>query len=125
MSYAQTRELICQALNACGIVSDNIRFHKDDVPSAFPAAMVVLQGEKGVNGTAKQYTSIEHDVGVFLIVDVNETDDSDSAVLALSERFREQYRKHVGRDIPQIEYYAARADSGRRVRIAKVYTVTP
>ncbi len=125
MSYAETRELICKALEACGIEAENIRFHKDDVPSAFPAAMVVLQGEKGVNGTAKQFTSIKHDIGVFLIVDVNDTDDPDSAVLALSERFREQYRKHLGRDIPQVEYYAARADSGRRVRIAKVSTVTP
>jgi len=125
MSYAETRELICQALDACGIVAENIRFHKDDVPSAFPAAMVVLQGEKGVNGTSKRYMSIEHDIGVFLIVDVNDSNDPDSAVLALSERFREQYRKHLGRDIPQVEYYAARADSGRRVRIAKVYTVTP
>jgi len=125
MSYAETRELICQALDACGIDSENIRFHKDDVPSAFPAAMGVLQGEKGVNGTSKRYTSIEHDIGVFLIADVNDSDDPDSAVLALSERFREQYRKHVGRDIPQIEYYAARADSGRRVRIAKIFTVTP
>ncbi len=125
MSYAQTRELICKALDACGIEAKNIRFHKDDVPSAFPAAMVVLQGEKGVNGTSKQYMSIEHDIGVFLIVDVNDSNDPDSAVLALSERFREQYRKHLGRDIPQVEYYAARADSGRRVRIAKVYTVTP
>ncbi len=87
--------------------------------------MVVLQGEKGVNGTSKRFTSIEHDIGVFLIVDVNDTDDPDAAVLALSERFREQYKKHLGRDIPQVEYYAARADSGRRVRIAKVFTVTP
>jgi len=125
MSYAETRELICKALDACGIDAENIRFHKDDVPSAFPAAMVVLQGEKGVNGTSKRFTSIEHDIGVFLIVDVNDTDDPDAAVLALSERFREQYKKHLGRDIPQVEYYAARADSGRRVRIAKVFTVTP
>jgi len=125
MSYAETRELICKALDACGIDAENIRFHKDDVPSAFPAAMVVLQGEKGVNGTSKRVTSIEHDIGVFLIVDVNDTDDPDAAVLALSERFREQYKKHLGRDIPQVEYYAARADSGRRVRIAKVFTVTP
>ena len=125
MNYAETRELICKALDACGIEAANIRFHKDDIPSAFPAAMVVLQGEKGVNGTAKQYTSIEHDIGVFFIVDVNNSDDPDNVVLALSERFREQYRKHLGRDIPQIEYYAARADSGRRVRIAKIYTVTP
>ena len=125
MSYAETRELICKALDACGIDAENIRFHKDDIPSAFPAAMVVLQGEKGVNGTSKRYTSIEHDIGVFLIVDVNDSDDPDSAVLALSERFREEYRKHLGRDIPQIEYYAARADSGRRVRIAKAFTVTP
>ncbi len=125
MSYTETRELICKALEDSGIEVENIRFHKDDIPSAFPAAMVVLQGEKGVNGTSKRYTSIEHDIGVFLIVDVNDSDDPDSTVLALSERFREQYRKHIGRDIPQVEYYAARADSGRRVRIAKVLTVTP
>jgi len=29
----------------------------------------------------------------------------------------------TGSDIPKIDYYPAKADSGRKVRIAKVYTV--
>ena len=123
MSFLETRQKICEALEAAGIERANISFHKDDIPKAFPAAIVVLQCETGVRGTAKQYTSIEHDIGVFLIADVNGLDDPDAAILALAQDFRKHYKTIFGKDIRQIEYYSARADAGRRVRIARIHTV--
>ncbi|MCD4828218.1 MAG: hypothetical protein K8R90_02145 [Candidatus Cloacimonetes bacterium] len=123
MSFLDTRDKICEALEAAGVERANISFHKDDVPKAFPSAIVVLQGETGLNKTSRQFTEIEHDIGVFLIADVNNLDDPDTAILALAQDFRKNYKDKLGKDIPQIEYYSARADAGRRVRIAKVHTL--
>jgi len=49
--------------------------------------------------------------------------DPDTDSLKLSNRFKANYRAYIGDDIPKIEFYPARANAGRKVRIAKVYTV--
>ncbi len=123
MTFQDKRIAIVQALLDTGISSKNIAFSKDTIPCSFPSAIVVLEGEKGVNKSSKKYLSFEHDIQVFLIADVNNSDDPDTDILKLSDNFKAKYRDYIGRDIPKIEFYPARADAGRKVRIAKVYTV--
>ena len=124
MIFVDIRVRIVEALVASKIAPSNITFHKDNVPKAFPAAMIVLQGETGANGTSRRFTKIEYDIAVFLIVDVNNSKDPDADILNKSQTFRENYKTILGKDIPQIEYYSARADSGRKVRIAKLSLVS-
>ena len=124
MIFIDIRVQIVEALEASEVSRTNITFHRDNVPKAFPAAMVVLQGETGTNGTSRRFTKIEYDIAVFLIVDVNNSKDPDADILAITQTFRENYKTLLGKDIPQIEYYSARADSGRKVRIAKLSLVS-
>lgn len=123
MTFQDKRIAIVRALVDTGISSRNIAFSKDNIPNSFPSAIVVLEGEKGSNKSSKHYLSYEYDIQVFLIADVNNSDDPDTDILKLSDRFKTNYRAYVGSDIPKIEFYPARADAGRKVRIAKVYTV--
>jgi hypothetical protein len=123
MTFTDKRQKIITALEDSGIQSDNISFKKDEIPRDFPAAIVTLNGEKGIKPTAKRYCEFEYDIAVFLIVDVNKSDDPDADILTLTNTFKGHYRAAVGSDITKIDYYPARADSGRKVRIAKVYTV--
>jgi len=123
MTFQDKRIAIVQALLDTGISSKNIAFSKDNIPSSFPSAIVVLEGEKGVNKSSKRFLSSEYDIQVFLIADVNNSDDPDTDILKLSDKFKAKYRTYIGDDIPKIEFYPARADAGRKVRIAKVYTV--
>jgi hypothetical protein len=123
MTFTENRQKIITALVSSGILSDNISYKKDDIPRDFPAAIVTLNGEKGIKPTAKRYCEFEYDIIVFLIADVNKSTDPDADILDLTNTFKDQYRLVFGIDIPKIDYYPARADSGRKVRIAKVYTV--
>ncbi len=123
MTFSEKRQKIITALEGSGILTKNISFKKDEIPREFPAAIVTLQGEKGIKPTAKRYCEFEYDIAVFLIVDVNNSTNPDSDILDLAITFKEHYRIIIGSDIPKIDYYPARADSGRKVRIAKVYTV--
>jgi adenine C2-methylase RlmN of 23S rRNA A2503 and tRNA A37 len=123
MTFTEKRQKIITALESSGIITENISFKKDDIPREFPAAIVTLQGEKGIKPTSKRFVEIDYDIAVFLIVDVNKSSDPDSDILDLTNTFKSQYRAILGNDIPKIDYYPARADSGRKVRIAKVYTV--
>jgi len=123
MTFQDKRIAIVKALIDTGISSKNIAFSKDTIPNSFPSAIVVLEGEKGFNKSSKRYLAFEYDIQVFLIADVNNSDDPDIDILKLSDRFKANYRLAVGEDIPKIEFYPARADAGRKVRIANVYTV--
>ena len=123
MTFTEKRQKIITALKNSGIQTDNISFKKDEIPREFPAAIVTLNGEKGINPTSKRFCEFEYDIAVFLITDVNKSSDPDADILDLSNTFKDQYRTILGSDISQIDYYPARADSGRKVRIAKVYTV--
>lgn len=123
MTFSITRQKIITALGNSGILSKNISFMKDEIPREFPAAIVTLNREIGIKPTAKRFFEFEYDIAIFLIVDVNRSSDPDSDILGLANTFKEQYRTVLGTDIHKIDYYPARADSGRKVRIAKVYTV--
>ncbi len=123
MTFQDKRIAIVRALVDTGISSRNIAYSKDNIPSSFPSAIVILDGEKGKNKSSKRFLSFEHDIQVFLIADVNNSDDPDTDILKLSDRFKANYRAYIGDDIPKIDFYPARADAGRKVRIAKVYTV--
>ncbi len=123
MTFQDKRLAIVKALVDTGISTKHIAFSKDTIPNSFPSAIVVLEGEKGTNKSSKRFLSFEYDIQVFLIADVNNSNDPDSVILDLSDRFKENYLRSVGDDIPKIEFYPARADAGRKVRIAKVYTV--
>jgi hypothetical protein len=123
MTFSEKRQKINTAIENSGILTDNISFKKDEIPRGFPAAIVTLNGEKGIKPTAKRYCEFDYDIAVFLIVDVNKSDDPDADILSLANTFKEQYRAILGSDIAKIDYYPARADSGRKVRIAKFYTV--
>ena len=121
MTFTEKRQKIITALENSGILSKNISFKRDDIPREFPSAIVTLQGEKGLKPTSKRYIEYEYDITVFLIIDVNRSSDPDADILVLSSVFKEQYQAILGNDIHKVEYYQARADSGRIVRIAKVY----
>lgn len=123
MTFIDKRQKIITALESSGILAKNISFNKDEIPREFPAAIVILNGEKGIKPTSKRFCEFDYDIAVFLIVDVNKSSDPDADILALTNTFKDQYRAAIGSDIPKIDYYPARADSGRKVRIAKVYTV--
>ncbi|MCD4818658.1 MAG: hypothetical protein K8S23_08190 [Candidatus Cloacimonetes bacterium] len=124
MTFEQKRQNIIKALNMTGITSPNIALDKDTIPRKFPAAIVVLQGEKGKNVTSHRYCEFEYYLAIFLIADVNNSKDPDQDIIKLASAFKETYRKIIGNDISKIDYYPVRADSGRKVRIAKVYQVT-
>ncbi|MCF7815295.1 MAG: hypothetical protein K9N40_12535 [Candidatus Cloacimonetes bacterium] len=123
MTFPEKRQKIITALESSGVLTKNISFKKDNIPRDFPAAIVTLNGEKGIKPTSKRFCEFEYDIAVFLIVDVNNSKDPDADILDLANTFKSQYRTILGSDIPKIDYYPARADSGRKVRIAKVYTV--
>ena len=123
MTFQDKRLAIVKALVNTGISISDIAFSKETIPTSFPSAIIVLEGEKGNNKSSKRYMGIEHDIQVFLIADVNNSEDPDTDILTLSDIFKANYRASVGDDIPKIEFYPARADAGRKVRIAKVYTV--
>lgn len=123
MSFLDKRNKIVTALNQTGIIAKNIVFSKDIIPREFPAAILILDGEKGKKATSRRYLETEYNLIVYLIADVNNSTDPDSVILQLANSFKEQYKTVTGSDIPKIDYYPAKADSGRKVRIAKVYTV--
>ncbi|MCF7883341.1 MAG: hypothetical protein K9M95_04355 [Candidatus Cloacimonetes bacterium] len=123
MTFTEKRQKIMSAMENSGILTKNISYKKDDIPREFPAAIVTLNGEKGIKPTSKRFVEFDYDIAIFLIIDVNKSSDPDADILDLTNTFKEQYRAAIGNDIPKIDYYPARADSGRKVRIAKVYTV--
>ncbi len=123
MTFTEKRQNILTTLDQTGIDAKNIAFSKDTIPREFPAAIVTLDGEKGIKPTSKRFVEFEYDIAVFLIADVNKSTDPDVEILNLASIFKTHYQSVFGRDIPKIDYYPARADSGRKVRIAKVYTV--
>ncbi len=115
--FLYEREAIRQALESanCAVV----QFNKDDVPKELPAAIVVLDGETGKNGTSRRYVDTDISWTVYLVVNAHNVSDPDSALYALKESFRAAYQAFMGRDIPRCEYYSGRVEA-RPVRIAKL-----
>ena len=118
-----TRTHIVKALKNSGIQANNISFDKESIPSSFPSAMVILEGESGILKTNKRFLEEVYNISIFLIINAEKVTDPDVEIMILKEAFRVQYQLLLKKDFPKVEYYNARADSGRKVKIAKIYTV--
>ncbi|HRY84295.1 MAG TPA: hypothetical protein P5533_06645 [Candidatus Cloacimonadota bacterium] len=116
--FGNERAGIRQALMDAGIAQ--VMYNKDDIPKDLPAAIVILDGETGRNGTARRYVDTEIAWTVYLIVNASKADDPDADLYALKEKFREKYQAAMYRDIPEIEYYTSRVDGARLVRVARL-----
>jgi len=119
-----TRAHIVTALKNAGIQENNISFDKESIPTAFPSAMVILEGESGILKTNKRFLEEVYNISIFLIINAEKVSDPDVEIMILKEAFRVQYQLLLKKDFPKVEYYNARADSGRKVKIAKIYTVS-
>lgn len=119
-----TRTHIVKALKNAGIQENNISFDKESIPTAFPSAMVILEGESGILKTNKCFLEEVYNISIFLIINAEKVTDPDVEIMILKEAFRVQYQLLLKKDFPKVEYYNARADSGRKVKIAKIYTVS-
>jgi hypothetical protein len=119
-----TRAHIVTALKNAGIGESNISFDKESIPTAFPSAMVILEGESGILKTNKRFLEEIYNISIFLIINAEKVTDPDVEIMILKEAFRVQYLLLLKKDFPKVEYYNARADSGRKVKIAKIYTVS-
>jgi hypothetical protein len=109
-----------KALKLSDFKENNITFSKNVIPKEYPAAIVVLDNEQGKNGTAKRFTDWDIDFSVFLIVSIHNITDPDLKIVTVKQDFREQFLQILGSDFSKVEYYNARADAGREVRIAKI-----
>lgn len=116
--FENERAGIRQALMDAGIAQ--VMYNKDDIPKDLPAAIVILDGETGRNGTARRFVDTEIAWTVYLIVNASKADDPDADLYALKEKFREKYQAAMYRDIPEIEYYTSRVDGARLVRVARL-----
>jgi hypothetical protein len=119
-----TRTHIVKALKNAGIEEKNISFDKESIPTAFPSTMVILEGESGILKTNKHFLEEVYNISIFLIINAEKVTDPDVEIMILKEAFRVQYQLLLKKDFPKVEYYNARADSGRKVKIAKIYTVS-
>lgn len=116
--FENERSSIRQALMDVGVAT--VLFNKDDIPKDLPAAIVILDGETGKNGTGRRYVDTDISWTVYLIVNATKAEDPDADLYRLKEEFREQYRAAMYRDIPEIEYYTSRVDGARLVRVARL-----
>lgn len=116
--FENERSSIRSALMDAGIAT--VQFNKDDIPKDLPAAIVILDGETGKNGTGRRYVDTDIAWTVYLIVNATKAEDPDADLYALKESFREKYRATMYRDIPEIEYYTSRLDGARLVRVARL-----
>jgi hypothetical protein len=119
-AFLADRQRIVDALQRASIAE--IRFHKDDLPKVFPCAVVVLETEDGLLPTGRQYLESRLGWTIYLVVDAFQKLDPDSDLYTLKEDFRDKYIKLLGRDFAHIDYYSARVDGTRTVRIAKLTT---
>ena len=119
--FESEREQIKAALEAAGV--EEVCFNKDEVPKKLPAAIVVLDGETGRNGTVRRFVDTDLAWSVYLIVNATRADDPDKDLYELKEDFRAEYQDSMYRDIPEIEYYTSRVDGARLVRVARLVLV--
>lgn len=116
--FENERSSIRQALTEVGVAT--VMYNKDDIPKDLPAAIVILDGEKGKNGTGRRYVDTDIAWTVYLIVNATKAEDPDADLYRLKESFREKYQAAMYRDIPEIEYYTSRVDGARLVRVARL-----
>jgi len=115
---------IVSALKKAGIKENNIFFYKDTIPVSFPSAFVVLELETGILKTSKRYLDSKFSFVIYLIISSEKAKDPDSEILILKEAFRVEYQLLLKKDFVKVEYYNARADAGRKVKIACITTET-
>ncbi len=115
----KVRSQIETALQNTGAIK-SIRFDKNDIPKELPAAIVSLESETGLNKTSKRYTRSDFSFSVFLIVNAHQADDPDADLYNLKESFRDAWQTAAGRDFEHVEYYSARHDGARLVRVAAI-----
>ncbi len=120
MNFKLKREKLVLACESIGINEKDIYFDKDIVPRRFPASIITLGEAEGNLKTASRYADYESLIDVYLIVDINDAIDPDLEIHDFSMKFREKCIAYVQKDIDKIKYYPAKADSGRKVKIAKV-----
>jgi hypothetical protein len=116
--FESEREKIGTALLDAGF--STVMYNKDDIPKELPAGIVILDGEKGKNGTGRRFVDTDIAWTVYLIVNATKAEDPDLDLYTLKEAFREKYQAAMFRDIPEIEYYTSRVDGARLVRVARL-----
>jgi len=119
----EAREIIIKSLKATGITDKNIFFSRNVLPSSFPCAMVVLDEEAGIDKTGSRYLNQEYAFNVFLIISAEKSTDPDVEVYDLKESFRAHYLNHTKYDFSKVFYYDARAESSRKIKVAKISVV--
>lgn len=112
------RDAIKSALTQAGITT--VLYSNGDIPKSLPAAIITLESETGKNGTSRRYVDTDLAFDVYLIVNASNAPDPDADLYALKETFRSKYIADMNRDFPLVEYYTARVDGARLVRIAKI-----
>lgn len=120
--FLYEREALRQCLEAAGV--QDILLNRNAVPSRYPAAVLILAGERGKHGTSRRYVSSDLTFEVYLVVSAHETTDPDMDLYKLKEEFRRVWLEKMNRDIPEVEYYESRA-SARPVKIARLILTKP
>lgn len=120
MSFATERDKLVNALQQAGLA--DIRFNRDDLPKTLPAALVTLESEDSRLATGKRYLETTPVWAIHLIVNAHQAVDPDADLHALKEAFRAAYIALNGKDFAHIDYYSARLDGARSVRVARLST---
>lgn len=102
---------------------DNIYYNKENIPSKFPCAIVILEQETGTKAINRQFLSTNLIWCIYLIVDAHKhVEDPDAFLYNLKDKYRDEYIKTFQKDFAEVEYYSSRLDGTRTVRIAKMKT---
>ncbi len=117
-TFLYERQAIVAALTAAGI--ETVLLNKDDIPKSLPAAIVTLASETAKNGTSRRFLSQDLDFSVFLVANAHQVPDPDAELYRLKEAFRAAYLASMSRDLPLTEFYTARLDGARLVRVARI-----
>ena len=117
--YIEYRTRLIEVLKRIGIAEKNIFLKKSVIPREYPAAIISHSSEAGKHRTGTRYLGVEFYPDVYLMVDINRLDDPDSIVSDLSESFCDEYQKEFKLGVPSVNYYYARAESNREVKIIK------
>lgn len=119
--FEMERESIRQALIDANV--KEVMYNKDEILKTLPAAIVILDGETGRNGTVRRYVDTDLAWSVYLVVNATKAADPDKDLYELKETFRGKYQEAMYRDIPEVEYYTSRVDGARLVRVARLVLV--
>lgn len=117
--YRAERNKLEQALIAAGITE--VEFSQFVIPKALPAAIVVIESEKGKNPSRNRYNASDLNWSVYIIVNAKNDNDPDLALFEKKELFRQETIETMGMDWETTDYYPSRVET-REVRIAHLTT---